>query len=420
MSIPRRSRVSRLDRLLATIGALLAALLLFACTPAVEPASQIRAPNDPARPTVIAISLDGVRFDALDRSDLPSFARVRSRGASASRLLPPFPSLTFPSHVTLATGAPADVHGIVANRFYDRARGEEFDYGADAGWIDAEPIWSAAERQGVRAAVFFWVGSETDWRGIGATHRMTPFSSRVPERKKVDQMLAWLDLPPRERPQLVMAWWHGADHAGHEHGPGSPEVASALREQDAQLGRLLAGLDARAAWSSTTLVIVSDHGMLAAGEAVDLKKVLRAAGIRARVVPSGAVAHVHLDDRSPAEIERAVAALRSVDGVAAFARDDLPDQLRYAHPSRVGDVVALADATRVITSSRTPAPGMHGYDVESVPEMAGVFLAVGRGVEPGRSLGDVRSLDVAATLASLLGIDPPQQSEGRAVELAGP
>lgn len=378
-------------------------------------------------PTVVLLSLDGVRFDMLERSDLPAFARLRREGARAARLLPPFPSLTFPSHVTVATGAPADVHGIVANRFRDRARGEEFDYGADASWIDAEPLWVAAERQGVRAAVFFWVGSETDWRGAGATYRMRPFDSKVPESAKVDRILAWLDLPPGERPQLVMAWWHGADHAGHEHGPASPEVAAALRAQDAQLGRLLAGLDARGAWAATTLVVVSDHGMIDAGAPIDVGAALRAAGVRARVVHAGAVAHVHLDSPGSEEAARAVAALAGIDGVAAYARDDLPPRLRYAHPSRVGDVVVVAGPTRVLTSARgglarvlggAGGPrGMHGYDVASVPEMAGVFLALGRGAGRGAALGDVRSIDVAPTVAALLGIAPPAASEGRAIAL---
>ena len=51
--------------------------------------------------------------------------------------------------------------------YHDRERGT-FHYSNDASWIEAEPLWVAAERQGVRAAVFFWVGSENDWNGTGA------------------------------------------------------------------------------------------------------------------------------------------------------------------------------------------------------------------------------------------------------------
>jgi len=114
-----------------------------------------------ARPVVILLSFDGVRHDYLDLDRLPAFERIAREGARAEALVPVFPSTTFPNHVSLATGAPPDVHGVVANTFLDPALGF-FDYGNDARFLDAEPLWAAAERQGVPAAVFFWVGSETD------------------------------------------------------------------------------------------------------------------------------------------------------------------------------------------------------------------------------------------------------------------
>ena len=111
-----------------------------------------------------------------------------------SRLLPVFPTSTFPNHVSLATGAHVDRHGIVGNVFFDPRHGL-YRYSSEASWIEAEPVWVSAERQGVRTASFFWVGSESDWRGTGTTYRRAPFDSGIPEAAKVDQILAWLDLP---------------------------------------------------------------------------------------------------------------------------------------------------------------------------------------------------------------------------------
>ena len=194
-----------------------------------------------APPTVIVLSWDGVRHDYLERTELPALERVMREGARAERMVPVFPTNTFPNHVALATGTHADRHGIVNNYFVDRERGV-YDHSNDASWIQAEPLWVAAERQGVPAAVFFWVGSETDWRGLGASQRMTPFDGDVEESIKVDQILAWLDQPTPQRPRLIMAWWHGADGVGHLKGPDDPGVAQALREQDRELGRLLEGV----------------------------------------------------------------------------------------------------------------------------------------------------------------------------------
>jgi predicted AlkP superfamily pyrophosphatase or phosphodiesterase len=394
-------------------GRLLAACLALVAAP-------LAAAGEPA-PTVILVSWDGVRHDHPDRAELPALRRMEREGARVERLTPPFPSNTFPGHVTLATGTHPDRHGIIDNRFLDPEDGE-FDYDADARWLEAEPLWVAAERQGVRSAVLFWVGSETDWNGVSASQRVAPFDASLGEDAKVDRLLAWLDLPEPDRPHLLLSWWHGADREGHRVGPDHPAVAEALAGQDAALARLLAGLDAREAWPHTTLFVVSDHGMARAGPAHDAEAVLAAAGLAARVATGGGSAQIYLED--PRAVEAARAALDALPGVDAFARDALPERLRARH-RRSGDVVALASPpTRFARSGGgswwarwvqrlRPSAGIHGYD-PALPEMAGVLLAMGRGVPAGRRLPAVHAVDVAPTAAALLGIDPPRSSEGAA------
>lgn len=374
--------------------------------------------------TVVWLSLDGVRHDYLDRDLLPALARVAREGARAEALVPVFPSSTFPSHVSLATCTRVDRHGMVANKFHDRKRGD-FSYGGDADWIDAEPLWITAERQGVRAATFFWVGSETDWRGRGATHRKAPFDSSVPESEKVDQILAWLDLPDDERPGLIMSWWHGADTSGHRNGPAHEDTRAALRAQDVELGRLLAGLDERNAWSDTTLLLTSDHGMTAVTELFDPASFLAQHGIGARMLGGGGFAHLYLED--PAQSVAAVAALDAEPRLQAWPGDALPAELRYSHPTRMGDVVVLAEPPRGLTARWSVngvyariahtlgnAAGSHGYLPEH-PDMGAIFLGMGRGVPQGAPLGRVESLDVAPTVAAWLGIEPPESCEGSAI-----
>jgi len=384
-------------------------LVASACAQAVR--------GDAPEATVILISLDGVRYDYPERAELPAFERVQREGVRAERLVPITPASTFPSHVALATGAPVERHGIVANRFLDPERGE-FNYSNDASWIGAEPLWIAAERQGVRAAVFFWVGSETDWHGRRATHRQAPFDTRVSERAKVEQILAWLDLPRPQRPRLIMTWWHGADAAGHRLGPDAPEIAQAMRGQDRELARLLRGLDTRAAWPHTTLILVSDHGMVGVNESIDVARSLRRAKIGCQVRSSEGVAYVYLD--APERSADAVRILAAIPGVVVYPIDRLPRELHMAVPGRSGHVVAFTEPPRRL-SARRPGPlgafegeprGAHGYRGDR-PEMGGIFYALGRGVPAGRRLGAVRALDVAATAAALLGIDPPQDSTGR-------
>jgi len=403
------------------IPALRLTLVVLVLAMSVWPLAEARAAE---RPVVILLSWDGTRHDYPERVQTQGLARMQREGARAERLVPVFPSSTFPNHVSLATGTYVDRHGIIDNRFTDR-EGRTFDYGNDASWIEAEPLWVAAERQGVRAAVFFWVGSETDWRGRGATYRVKPFDDSIGEAAKVDQILAWLDLPSDERPGLIMAWWHGCDHVGHQEGPNSPNIAVQLLAQDAQLVRLLAGLDERKVWDHTTLIIASDHGMSEVSDAVDAGDLLGTRDIRARVGLSGGEAQVYLQD--PAQRDAARAALAEVEGLKTYTAEHLPPAYRSYFPGRSGDLTVVAQPPRVLarpnvgqlalalwSRARGHASGGHGYDPE-LPDMGAIFFALGRGVPSATKLGTVRAIDVAPTAAALLGIDPPAQSEGKAL-----
>jgi predicted AlkP superfamily pyrophosphatase or phosphodiesterase len=378
-------------------------------------------------PTVILLSWDGLRHDYPDlhpdRAQLPALARITANGLRAARLTPVFPANTFPGHVSLATGTHPDRHGIVDNYFLDRERGT-YRYSADADWLDAEPLWIAAERQGVPTATYFWVGSESDWRGQGTRYRIAPFDGRRPESAKVEQIIAWLRLPIPQRPRLVMSYWAGADRAGHSHGPESPEVRAALMGQDLALGYLLDALDADDAWGHTTLLLVSDHGMTETGRFLDLEAALRAAGIVARVF-GGAVAQVFLQD--PQQLAIAEAAARTLGEVRVYRGAELPARYRLSHPTRTGDLVVMVDPPytlsrpagfegRLMTAMQRLGRGFgsHGYD-PALPDMGGVFMALGRGVSAGWQVPEVHQIDVAATVARLLDIEPPAQSEGRPV-----
>ena len=119
------------------------------------------------------LSLDGFRYDYLDQHPLqsPNLRRMAASGLQSTGLLPAFPSRTFSNHYSIATGLYPGNHGIIGNGFYDRSRGERYRLGdrqavEDGTWYGGEPLWVAAEKAGLRAASFFWVGSEADVQGI--------------------------------------------------------------------------------------------------------------------------------------------------------------------------------------------------------------------------------------------------------------
>lgn len=374
-------------------------------------------------PIVIVLSWDGMRHDYPDLGDFPALKRIESEGVRAGRLIPVFPSSTFPGHVSMATGTYPDKHGIVDNVFLDKVRGR-YAYSGDASWIEAEPLWIASERQGVKTATYFWVGSESDWQGQGTSYRIAPFDPGRPESEKVDQILAWLNLPEAERPRLIMSYWAGADSVGHDDGPDSDSVVEQIEAQDVQLGRLLDGIDALDLWPRTTLVLVSDHGMTAWTEVLNMNDLLEEAGIDA-VAVGAAVVQVYLRSPVPDAQMRALLEeiLADVPGALIHKGDSLPDHYRLRRDTRIGDWVIVLPPPYASTRS-TGAElwlmqaatwfgktlGMHGYDPH-LPDMGGIFLAMGRGV-PDAVPSKVRQIDLAATVAKLLNIEPPRDSEG--------
>jgi arylsulfatase A-like enzyme len=236
----------------------------------------------------------------------------------------------------------------------------------------------------------------------------------------VDQILAWLELKdPGERPRLVTSWFHGTDGVGHRKGPDAPSAASSLRRQDAELGRLLEGLSARGLLKTTTLLVVSDHGMAPVERLVNLSEALDAAGVRASVLGAGGFATLRAG--SPADAERAVDVARGL-GLEAWLRERAP--LPVDNP-RFGDAVVVAPVGTAIVRKGLRGKveallarvghgmaGSHGHRPDH-PSMSGVFVAFGAGVPRGARLGPVRAIDLAPTLLSLLGVPAPEWMQGR-------
>ncbi|MDZ7307740.1 MAG: ectonucleotide pyrophosphatase/phosphodiesterase [candidate division KSB1 bacterium] len=227
-------------------------------------------------PTVILISIDGFRHDYLDRAAAPNLQRLARNGVRAHGMIPAFPSKTFPNHYTLVTGLYPEHHGIVSNTMLDpegKARFRISDRAAveDSRWWGGEPLWVTAQKQGQLTATYFWVGSEAEILGTRPAY-WKRYAHNTPNRARVAQVLAWLDLPKPQRPTLITLYFSTVDEAGHEFGPDSPEVMQAVAAIDTVIGTLLEGLAARDIFQQVNLIIVSDHGMAAtsAGRVIHL------------------------------------------------------------------------------------------------------------------------------------------------------
>ncbi len=376
----------------------------------------INAPETIDKPYVVLISFDGFRHDYLARYDTPSFDRMIEAGARADALIPVYPSLTFPSHYSIATGLYPEHHGIVGNRFYDPGRDEEYNSRStgnvqDGTWYGGEPIWVTAETQGMVAAAMLFVGTEAAIGGVRPTF-WTPYDDRGSRQERVDQVLAWLSMPEGRRPHLITLYFSAVDGAGHDTGPTSTAVASAVGQVDAALGRLLDGIATLPHGEQVSLVVVSDHGMGAVepSQVVDLRDIADMRGVRTVVTGTGANLFVGGDTA------RARAVRDDINeqwlGGRAYLRTEVPDALHHrAHP-RIGDVVIVTEPGAMVGfGGSAPPAGMHGWDPRA-PDMHGIFLATGPDIAPGQRVGPIDSVHVYPFLAHLLGLSPNPNIDG--------
>lgn len=377
--------------------------------------------NDPRwldAPYVVMLSLDGFRADYLRRYPTPALQRLAAEGVRASRMIPVFPSKTFPAHYTIATGMYAEHHGLVGNRFWDPDRGETYDTGdrskvEDGTWYRGEPIWVTAEKQGMLSGSYFFVGSEADVEGVRPTywHR---YDKSVPDAARVDSVLAWLALPPEQRPHMITLYFSDLDDAGHRYGPISPEVKAAVGTVDTQLVRLLDGIDALPFHDQVYVVVVSDHGMMRArasrAQPVDLSLF---PGVR--MVTSGPYASIVVDEGGPERVQAVRDSLRAMLPRAdVWLRQDVPERFHYSSDPRIGDIVILArPGYLVVPSDQVPNQDVftHGWDNRDT-RMGAVFLARGPGIAPRQRIGAFESVNVYPFLAHVLGLEPNPDIDG--------
>ncbi|HZD45591.1 MAG TPA: ectonucleotide pyrophosphatase/phosphodiesterase, partial [Acidobacteriaceae bacterium] len=357
-----------------------------------------------AKHYVVLVSIDGFRYDYAKLYGATHLDAVAREGATApDGMLPAYPSVTFPNHYTLVTGLYPEHHGIVAMSFYDPERRERYAFNdpktvTDGSWYRGVPLWSLAEKQGMRAACFFWPGSEAEIAGARPSYYLK-YDEKVPDEERVDQVVDWLKLPEAKRPHFVTLYFSEVDHAGHEYGPDAPETRAAVRHVDSVIGTLRAHL--AKLHLPIDLVVVSDHGMATEqGGWIDLDQYVDFTGVET----AGALMYPD----SEQEAAKLYAKLRIVSNkFKVYRRDRMPAELDYTGEPRIGDPVIVATGPYSIrvhgpadsARDRPPNKGVHGYDPASVPEMRAIFYAEGPDIRKGARLKPFENVNVYPFLA---------------------
>ena len=339
---------------------------------------------------VVLLSVPALRDQ--DVASMPNLSRLTGNGDRA-RLAPGFPAVTCPVQANMTTGVGPNRHGVVANGFFYRDRGQFEMWTAWNDCIGAPQIWDTLHerRPGTTSAVWFPLHS----KGCGADYICTPAPIHNPDgtesmwcHTRPDDLYPWLiarldqfplhhfwgplaniassewiadsatEAAKRYQPEFFYIYLPHLDYAAQKVGPDTPGAAHAVAQLDEVLGKLVEGF--REAYQSDLLwIVASEYTIQPVDHVVYPNRVLREAGLLKvedntdsgeilDVVESPAWAmadhqhaHVFVRNADPAVIDRVVKRFEKLEGIAEVLVGE--DRKRYAldHP-RSGEVILVS------------------------------------------------------------------------------
>ncbi len=401
---------------------------------------------------VVVISLDGFPAYALDDPNipLPTLRRLAKEGARAEAMVPVNPTVTWPNHTTMITGVNSAKHSVLYNGLALRSEGVPVRVEP---WVDklelvrVPTVYDLAHKAGLTTA-------EVDWVAIQNAKTITwSFAERPKPDGSVERQMVSAGLITREdltgfekmsitwrddvwtkaclyilrkhRPNLMLFHLLNTDTVQHRYGARSLAANTALAYADSKVQAILDALAESALLERSTILVVSDHGFKTAKRTIVSNALLRQKGLLreengkitcdAYVVPEGGTAMVYVTNESKkAELTNKLKDLfADVEGISRILTPAEFAQFGYPDPKdnpRMADLVLVArdgynfsggvqgEAVRDVESA-----GSHGY-LNTEPEMNAIFVAWGRGIRKGKQLSTIRNLDIAPTIAALLGI----------------
>ena len=427
--------------------------------------------TEPARDQhVILISIDG--FPAYLWNDptlmVPNLRQLAANGVSAKAMTVSNPSITWINHTTLITGVEPRKHGVLFNGLLVRKDGVPpvieqwadksrmvfaptlYDLAHQAGLTTAESDWVAITNPGtinwsfaelpkpddavVKEMIAAGVATEEEiaWMQMGPNRKGVAFLDSMWTRAAIHML-------ETHKPNLLLYHTLNTDSTHHTYGPRSGPGFTALEYADRLVGDLLAAVDRSGLKEKTTIVVATDHGFKKVTKFIQPNVALKEAGLvkgfgptvsscDAYVMTQGGMAFAYVTN--PARRDELIPKLKDLfsntEGIAKVIDGEEGPSLGMPKPSEnagMGDLILYAadgyafrkemTGDKVVIPSENYA-GTHGYP-NSDPELDGIFIASGAGIKKGIVLDRVRNLDVAPTLAKVMGLTFPE-IDGRVLE----
>lgn len=199
---------------------------------------------------VILISIDGLRPDAIGQFQAATLNRLMVEGSSTLAATTILPSKTLPSHTSMLTGQPPDVHGVSWNNKLSPKQKE----------LHVPTVFAVLRSQGFVTAAFFskpkfstlqrpgsldYSKAPGGWWGHWPADRMV---------RDVEQYLS------AERPNLLFVHLSDADRAGHDFGWMSPRYGEAVQRIDTSIAGILTVAAQTFGAGNFTVIVTADHG----------------------------------------------------------------------------------------------------------------------------------------------------------------
>jgi predicted AlkP superfamily pyrophosphatase or phosphodiesterase len=423
---------------------------------------------------VILVSIDGFAAYHLSDAtiDLPNIRALAAAGAQAASSESVFPTVTHPSHTTLITGVTPRRHGVVENTVTDRRTGSSFHITnlPRRESIRVPTIFDAVHGAGLRTASFFWPETRGDeaiddnlaevFRRTGGgpdPDEVTPGllaelrSAGVP----IDTFYSLYDdtfgqgaadialtqaaahVFTKRRPAFMALHLLVADKVQHEFGSAHYLARAAMTTADYSVGLLREAVTAAGLADRTTIIVAADHGFVTSRYEVNVAPALAEPALEGRVrwTTDKWYLFAELTDRFDAgrdgpALDRVLARVAALPSIARVIRPADVAALGYPdykdNPYVPGQFIVAADIdTHLVidpagrtTERRLRRRSYHGHGyLPDHPAMHTALVLSGAGIAPGVRLGHVRNLDVAPTIAVLLGVPLPAV-EGRVLREA--
>ena len=357
----------------------------------------------------VMVSMDAFRWDYPDVYETPGLNEIAADGVRCV-MEPSYPASTFPNHYTIATGLVPDHHGIVNGSFWNPDTRTTFSMGDsltryNPDYYLGEPIWVTAEKQGVKTACIYWVGSDVPIEGVLPTYTYPWWEQpRLSFEERANETVRLLSLPKEKRPGLVMLYFDEPDGTSHRYGPLAQETREISEYLDSIVGDMYRQLKALPYGKKINIIVTSDHGMtdISDGRFVDWDDYLDSSW------------YEHIVGTSPTNIyakencvDSIMTALAGVEHISVWKRGEVPEELNYGTSNRCGDVIVAPDLGWQFAAAPKGLSGAHGYSPKE-KDMQVIFIASGPGFKKNVLSREAlfQNVDIHPMMAKLLGVHP--------------